>query len=462
MTDFDSTYLPSVRIGSVGGAAEKETDPAANKMQGLAWFEIERVATPLLNQIDKNHQGAVTRQQVSDALTDPKYAGEQAQVLAGLYTKFKQVSVLGGGDGQTISNKTPEALYHTFYDSEKQASQLIALDNWTSAHFSQLDRAGKGYINQSDVTGALANYSGAEKNMIDALDANFDKFSQTGRVTARDVTNYVDRFLTSDSALTFTDSFEEAMRRTSIAQSNTVPHDVFSDPLHPEESIQAAAVKQGFPNDCSFNAPMAALAQQRPSDIKNMISKNPDGSFKVSFPGADHPVKVSAPSAAEQGVLDAATKSGFWPTLLEKAYGQLKIDADPQMQSAHLSAEDILDHRGPLKEAIEMLTGHQAAEIFLRDTSKASLVNILQDSLTNGSVKVVTLGTGSTQERGSTKDGFALNHGFSVLAYWPAGAGDGQVVVRDTYGLGGANNDGVSTISVQQLKDNFTDIVYEK
>jgi len=435
---------------------------AADKLHTLAWYDIERAVNPLLKSLDKNHTGDVSHQDIDEAVIDPRYTGEQSQVLAGLYTKFEQTSKLGGGDGKNLTGQTGNVLYHTFYNTEKQASQLIGLDDWTTKNFAQIDLGVKGYITHNDLTAAAAHLSGTDKKMAQALDENFDKFTETDKLTAKNVSDYVDHYLMNDPALIFTDSFEQAIRRTSIAQSDTVSHEVFADPAHPENSIVASAVQQGYPNDCSFNAPLAALAQERPNEIKNMITKNGGNSFTVRFPGADHAVNVKAPTEAELGIFDGATKSGYWPTLLEKAYGQLKIDDDPNLQSAHVLPEDVLNQRGPLKAGIEMLTGHQAEEKYLRNESTEDLSSVLQKSLNSAEKKVVTVGTGSMQESGTTRDGFALNHGFSVLAFVPRGKDDGVVAVRDTYGSSAGQHDGVTLISLQQLKDNFTDIVYEK
>jgi len=438
------------------GVQVTETAPA------LAWYDIESVAKPLLNQISPNHDGIVTHHQLADALVNPLFHGAQAQAIAGLYGEFSEISRLAGGDGQSISAQSVQALYKTLYSSEKEASTLISLDDWTRAHFNQLDRDTKGFITSDDLRSAMSDTRLTDKNMLQLLDSKFSEVSPNGKLTADQLSLYVDNFLLHDKTFHFTDSFERMMDRANVAKSPSLSQDLYADRLDPQKSINSSAVQQGFANDCSFNAPLDSLAQQRPGDVSKMISVNADGTFHVKFPGAAKAVDVTAPTAAEQGILDGANVFGYWPALLEKAYGQTQIDADSQLQKKQSLPEDVLDKRAPLKNAIEILTGHVAQEKFLLYTSKADLLNILQNSFNSGQQKIVTLGTGSTLQSGTTKDGFALNHGFAVLAFSPDGRGDGTVLIRDTYGVGGNKGDGESTISLQQLKDNFTDIVYEQ
>jgi hypothetical protein len=426
----------------------------------LSWDAVTKVAAPLLKQLDHDHKGGVSRQELGEALTNPHISANQAAAVAGLYGNFNKVAELGGNCG-SINDKSLSGLYRTFYNAEKRASDLIGMDDWTKSNFRSIDRNGKGLINLTDVNSAMSLSTGTDKTILQRLGANFADITRSGRASAADVTQYVDKYLTRDPNFVFTDSFERVMARVALAESNKVSHDVFATPQQPEKSITAAAVVQGFLKDCSFAAPLASLAQARPADVAKMVDRAADGSFDIKFPGSPHKVNVKAPTAAEQGLLNAAGRFGYWPSLLEKAYGQREVDASPQLQKAHALPEEVLDQRAPLKGAIEMLTGHPATEKFLLYTNKSDVVDILQKRVAEGQHKIVTLGTGNTLDKGTTRDGFELNHAFSVLAFKPDNHGDGQVTVRDSYGLGGPRNDGVRTISVDQLKENFTDIVYE-
>ena len=435
---------------------------AHTQWQTLTWQGVESVAKPLLHELEDN-SGTVTREKLAQAVRDPSITGEQAQVLAGLYGEFAQITRLPGGDGSTISDQSLTALQQKLYDSEKRAYDLIGLDHWTKSHFAQLDKdyGSKGYLTRSDVTAAAARASGPDSEMLQQLGNEFSHIAggSADHMTPENVRQYLGRYIAKD--FKFTTTFEKMMDRA--GQAERFSPDLFSDSGNPTRSINAKGVNQGpMMRDCNFNAPLSSLAQLRPGDVTSVISKDDDGSYTVRFPGADHAVRVPAPTYAEQGIYDGASPMGIWSAVLEEAYGQLKLDSDPAMRMKNLLPQEAIDQPAPLVDAIKTLTGHDAEEKVLMYMNKKEVTDILQQSLNGSPPKIVTLGSGSPLKEGTTKDGFPLNHGFSVLSFKPDGGSDGQVVIRDTWGAGGKNDDGIYTISVQQLQANFYDIAYEK
>ncbi len=455
MSDFGGSSKENI----IRVAQHQPTDSADTSP--VSWFDIEHVAAPLVTQIGGNHDGSVTRRELATALQSPQFSGQQEQVLAGLYGNFAEISKLGGGDGSSISSADLNLLGHKLYVSEKNLSTLVNLESWTKAHFAQLDREHKGYIDVNDVQTAQRTAVGTDAAMLNLLGPNLGKFSADSKLTPDGLSQYVNNYYTHDFKLAA--SMEHIIARTSQAESSSVSHELVANPNQLSDKTEGIGVHQGFIQDCNFDAPLASLAQQRPNDVTSMITKNDaDGTYDVRFPGADHAVNVSAPTAAEQGLYNGPSKTGFWSSLLEKAYGKLVMDDAPNLKKSGLLPQEILDQKTPMQIAIENLTGHEAEDKVLLYTNTSDLVTILNNSLNGGNHKVVTVGSGGPLQEGTTRDGFPVNHGFSVLSFQPGTEGGGTVQIRDSYGVGGPKNDGVTTITVQQLKDNFYDLVYER
>ena len=92
-----------------------------------------------------------------------------------------------------------------------------------------------------------------------------------------------------------------------------------SDPV---ESIRPNDVIQGSANDCFFMASLAAVADTKPSLIKDAIVQNKDGSYTVTFPGAKD-FHIHTPPLTERELSNYAKNSpdGVWPAVMEKAFG---------------------------------------------------------------------------------------------------------------------------------------------
>ena len=275
MADFNHSM--SDAKPKVAKAADMSAGESAQNTEPLQWSDIMGTAGPLLKKLGKDHNGVVSRQDLARAVKDPHETGQEAQALAALYGKFSQIATFDHGDGKTISGNSLDALYRTIHDSETTASQLNDLDVWTTAHFSQLDNQSRGYLTHADVTAALTRASGADREMLQMLDAYYGEISssdsKTDYPTAADVTNYVNNYFQTDSQMLFTDSFEQTMVRTSLAEGNQVAHTLFANEVEPDKSVVAGAVRQGLPDDCSFNAPLGSLAQMRPVDVVKMFSQ---------------------------------------------------------------------------------------------------------------------------------------------------------------------------------------------
>lgn len=89
------------------------------------------------------------------------------------------------------------------------------------------------------------------------------------------------------------------------------------------DAISSNAVVQGSVGDCYFMAALSLIADKAPDSLSKMIERKGADQYVVKFPGApDRPITCSI-SQTESIVFAAGTKSGAWPTILEKAFAEL-------------------------------------------------------------------------------------------------------------------------------------------
>lgn len=95
---------------------------------------------------------------------------------------------------------------------------------------------------------------------------------------------------------------------------------LYADEANPKASIDHKAVVQAGIGNCYFFAALASLADCSPQSVVDMIKKQKDGSYSVTFPGSKS-VRVTAPTDAELVLFPKPTDQGTWVHVLEKAYG---------------------------------------------------------------------------------------------------------------------------------------------
>lgn len=92
-------------------------------------------------------------------------------------------------------------------------------------------------------------------------------------------------------------------------------------PLYGVSGVTAAAVRQGYLGSCYFHAAVGALANAYPDTIRNAISQDPTGSYRVKFfEGGEETVYVDDVTFAEEHNFDRS--DGEWVRVLMRAYAQ--------------------------------------------------------------------------------------------------------------------------------------------
>ncbi len=92
-------------------------------------------------------------------------------------------------------------------------------------------------------------------------------------------------------------------------------------PLYGVHGVSPLAVRQGILGTCYFHASVAAVATVAPQTIRNAISQNPGGGYRVRF--FQGPEETVYPEDVEYGRAHSYDHSeGAWVTVLMRAYAQ--------------------------------------------------------------------------------------------------------------------------------------------
>jgi hypothetical protein len=143
----------------------------------------------------------------------------------------------------------------------------------------------------------------------------------------------------------------------------------FPGPLFADDGdgrlVHPSDVTQGMLGDCYLLASLAAIADQRPELIEQMVHENPNGTYSVIFYQRGKPVEiVVTPDFPLEGGKPVFAQGGaapeIWPLAIEKAYAQYK--------ETYGSIEG-----GFPATALEQLTGIKSKEIKAHDISVAAL-----------------------------------------------------------------------------------------
>ncbi|HTQ11753.1 MAG TPA: C2 family cysteine protease [Fimbriimonadaceae bacterium] len=188
--------------------------------------------------------------------------------------------------------------------------------------------------------------------------------------------------------------------------------------LFGSEGPALSDIRQGALGDCYFLAPLGAVVNRSPDDVRKMIQ--PDGSgYQVRFPDGQQ-VRVRALTDAELAMVGSATQQGVWTRVMEIAYGSRKI-ADGEIKIA----TDTMNG-GSTATAGKALTGHRFRSVklvgdFKKDVPSASLQETMGRLRTDipQAVSTKLLVLAGTPKLAMPKS-ISPNHAYAVLGFDPA------------------------------------------
>jgi hypothetical protein len=132
------------------------------------------------------------------------------------------------------------------------------------------------------------------------------------------------------------DAADDPNNPVADAEYGDVPHQLFLPGEDDGVAVHPNDVDQGYIGDCWIMAAMTSVAQEHPEIIENMIQRNPNGTYTVTFQEDGEPVEITVtpdvplnedgePIFAEfpyAGVDRAGDDYELWPAIIEKAYAR--------------------------------------------------------------------------------------------------------------------------------------------
>jgi hypothetical protein len=232
-----------------------------------------------------------------------------------------------------------------------------------------------------------------------------------------------------------------------------VPRQLFSEGVP-----RLTAIRQEWTSDCYFLSTVGALAQVNPQAIVRLIAPGNDGKYTVTFPGKP-PVRLAAPTDAEISAYTNA-RDGIWLSLLEKAYGIVRIKAEPTQPFTREPLDSVGFRTGSAR-VVELITGHPSKLIELPADSHRPADEALRREI-------------RSQLQAAFRDHRAVtlsnsHHTYAVVAYEPA---SDLVTVHNPYSRGyfesypdgvkvKANDEGFFTLTTTQMVDYFNYLFFE-
>lgn len=216
-------------------------------------------------------------------------------------------------------------------------------------------------------------------------------------------------------------------------------------------------VCQGEVGDCGFLAALASLAQRNPKSIKQLIHREPDGTFRVRLwkmvNNTPTPVNIrvddkvamlSYSYAPRSPALGHSRDQSLWVSLIEKAYADLNGHSYKNISGTS---------KYPKVDPMLALTGNPSNTTAITSQSATTAFQAIQSAIARGQ-----LTTASTLHSAPLPDGRLVNdHGYTILAAFKKGpSGTPWLELRNPWGTGSNHRgNGIISISMSDFVKNF-------
>ncbi len=250
-----------------------------------------------------------------------------------------------------------------------------------------------------------------------------------------------------------------------MSESNFVLFGNNEDPL---QSIKIDAIRQGNVGNCVFLAALGSVVSNFPQLIMQMISENEDGTYTVTFAGArSEPITVNRPTLVESVLYTCLTECGFWPAVIEKAFGIY-------MQARSFEPKLVPAENSSCPEywsvVFNLLTGQQGHREDLKGKPESKLLDILDGAFQEK--RAVTAWSIDSTLKATPRLGILTNHAYSVIKWDKQ---EQKITLRNPWGpvpgsepetedgepLDG-NLDGIFVIDLEDFRDCIDTIHYEE
>lgn len=434
--------------------------------------EFSKLSLKLFDKIDKNKNGKITLKELSASIEDPSIKGVDAHILATMYKQRRDLQRLSRGssitrEGLKEFNKKLTKHYLTAVDTETM-NQLVKDKAWMN----KVDTNGDGYLMKAELRKRLEqkDLSSKEKYALKYFIKNHrqlkrlsnDKENYRG-LSPRDIERSRQRLEKYKFADVIRGIHWGLYRAKERGEGDL---SLYANKDNPLESIKPGAIRQGNIGNCYFLAALASVAATNPQAIKNMIKDNGDGTYTVTFPGAkNEPIKVKAPTRAEQLLYNGGSKYGAWASVIEKAYGKYCQKsywrrANTNFTGGNTPAEGGDD--GGRWGGLKLLTGgvdRVDGGVIDSMPELSVLKERLAKAFSKDGARAIIASRSPFASR--AKDGhLSRKHMYSVIGYNPDGADGGIVTIRNPWGSKHGKYGNEFKMTLKQFREKFTAIAY--
>ena len=426
--------------------------------------EFVKVARELITKLDSEKHCFLTEQQLAKALENPNIKAKEAQALAAMYENFDKlqnlVPPLSIWDPKGISYDDLASFGRMEKEHSKRLNDATALKSWAPNNMIFFDKDGDGSLALNEIDTAIKNGSTPQqdKEMLRKVKDNYSEiapwFSDTN---PQAIATFAEGVESDTSAARLVSAIKSTSQNVSDGQSPQICHDLYSDRENPLASINPDAIRQGSLQDCYFLAALAAVAKSNPQKIMDAIQDNGNGTYTVSFPGAQEKITVKAPTQAEQGIYNHASPNGTWASVMEKAFGEYY--RRQSLAGANTPAEGAGGGGRP-GYSLEFLTGNPVDRDIVGWSFQSSIATKLEDAFKNN--KAVTAGITSSNWSSHTADDFFRGHAYSITGFVAGPDGSGMVTIRNPWGGEKGSTQGTISISLEKFMSNFSEIHFEQ
>lgn len=237
---------------------------------------------------------------------------------------------------------------------------------------------------------------------------------------------------------------------------------LYGDGHDPDQAVVIDAIQQGGIGNCYFLAALGSIVWHHRRIIQRMIKDNFDGTYTVTFAGArTEPVTVKAPTVIELALYTTVSQWGFWPAVIEKAYGVYNstMSFSPSRVPAENTSIDNL-----WVDLFALLTGQESTLESLSTCPADRLEQILDSAFREK--RAVVAGSKATC---SVIPG---NHAYSVIGWDrsisritlrnPWGAVNGAEPLHDDGLAFDGDLDGIFSMDLDHFYDCFDHVTYER
>lgn len=462
----------SGRVGGAPQAGTPEAKPAPDRPRTTA-ADMQRLFSRNMGSLDGDKDGRVSASEVDSAVQDPRYQGEDGEMLTILKQSGKEMAGLAGDDRKGVS-AADMAAFHEMQGNVRSSA-------FAQGQFGALDGDRDGRVTAAELSAARENGVGGE-----GARGHLDNLSRNGRRIAgasndewgRETSGFSQKDLQAwdqqnhRSLVADTDG-RMAWQRDEMGRAN---RDLYATPGDPTASIKPDAIRQGSINDCYFLSSLSSLAERDPGAIRDMIRQNENGSYTVTFPGdRQNPVNVNPPTDAQLMTYNHGSERGTWASVMESAYNKY-VNENVNWSRTGSDLEGGGAGRSPLvgNHALGLLTGRSVNQDLLNFTSRSTTHRRLSSAVAEGRPATAWIAGNSLAGplKAPNESGLQTGHEYGILGYDPSSR---TVTVRNPYGahplvVGEPVNaegaprdgqrDGVFRMTLDEFYKNFDGVAY--